>query len=158
MRLMPRRRRSNPCIPKSPRWVGAKHLMMSCKIAAVVMSFLAAIFPPKPKPNALRFVGTEAQINYWKSINCIYYIQYIYIYYVILIEKKHWKNMQQSCHGVLFNASSSGDHDLAKSRANFKTANFSPTSAMHLSMVSTRRFGVSMFAKMVSDPHEKPVA
>ena len=35
MRLMPRRRKSKPCMAKSPRCVGAKHLMMSCQVGRV---------------------------------------------------------------------------------------------------------------------------
>lgn len=144
MRLMPRRRKSNPCMAKSPRCVGAKHLMMSCQVGRLVPVcrgdhfFLGRNLSNPPKTRSLIWlvkgmVKAPYQLLDIKQlyIYTLYTLYTVYTLNQVKTLEKHAAKTELSgnlnrilhfpkCltswhHGVLFNASSSGDHHLASS-------------------------------------------
>ena len=144
MRLMPRRRKSNPCMAKSPRCVVGQtfdDVLPGWQVGSGLpwwwFFFGPKSFQPTQNPQ-LNLVSKgewlKHHINYWISNNYIYTLYTLYTVYTLNQVKtleKHAAKTELSgnlnrilhfpkCltswhHGVLFNASSSGDHHLASS-------------------------------------------
>lgn len=104
MRLMPRRRKSNPCMAKSPRCVGAKHLMMSCQVGRLVPVcrgddfFLGRNLSNPPKTRSLIWLVkgmVKAPYQLYIGYQTTIYIYIIYSIYSIYSESS--KNTGKTC-------------------------------------------------------------
>lgn len=104
MRLMPRRRKSNPCMAKSPRCVGAKHLMMSCQVGRLVPVcrgdhfFLGRNLSNPPKTRSLIWLVKGMVKAPYQLLDIKQLYIYIYIIYSIYsIYSESSKNTGKTC-------------------------------------------------------------